>query len=354
MRAAIIGCGPTGPTRGGSHSISYAHGWAIRDLADPRKISLVAAASRAEQNRADFQAEFPGTHMYADYREMLTQERPDFVSVCAFPPDREAMVNAALQAGAKTIWVEKPFAISMAVAHRMLQAAEAHGARLFVNFQRRFGAPFEWVKQTVGCGRIGRLVSVQINQPCNKLIDFGPHLIDAILNTIDAPATCQPVSALAGVEWCDELYQGIPVESQLIGTVHFNNGLELIVESGRNVPERAPILRFNGEEGFVEMLFNPHPEKRSVALGRLIGEPGITAFESEENFHHGDIDRNLYVSRALRDIVEAVTTGRPSRLDAQAVLPGLEILLGLFTSARDHAMVEFPLAEQNSPFPAAK
>jgi len=29
MRAAIIGCGPTGPSRGGVHSISYAHARAM-------------------------------------------------------------------------------------------------------------------------------------------------------------------------------------------------------------------------------------------------------------------------------------------------------------------------------------
>jgi predicted dehydrogenase len=52
------------------------------------------------------------------------------------------MVMDALKSGAKLIWAEKPFANSAASARRMMAAAEAHGARIFVGFQRRYGAPF--------------------------------------------------------------------------------------------------------------------------------------------------------------------------------------------------------------------
>ena len=198
MRAVIIGCGPSGPLRGGCHSISYAHARAMHHAGDA--IQLVAAASRNEKNIADFVAEFPGVQGYQDYRVMLEKERPEFVSICAFPPDRETMVNAALDAGAKWIWVEKPFAVCAGAARRMLKASEAHGARLFVNFQRRFGLPFQWVKEAVANGRIGKLIGAQVTQPGNKLIDFGPHLIDAVLNIMDAPFTRQPVSVLGAVE----------------------------------------------------------------------------------------------------------------------------------------------------------
>jgi len=68
-------------------------------------IELVAASSRGEKNLQDFVAEFSSIHGYRDYREMLTKERPEFVSICGFPPDREAMVQAALEAGAKALLV---------------------------------------------------------------------------------------------------------------------------------------------------------------------------------------------------------------------------------------------------------
>ena len=356
MRAAIIGCGPAGPARGGAHSISYAHGWGMQHVGDVQAIELVAAASRGEKNLQDFVAEFPGIPGipgipgYRDYREMLTKERPEFVSICAFPPDRETMVLAALEAGAKAILVEKPFAISLGSAHRMLDAAKAHHARLFVHFQRRYGKPFEWVKEAVSSGRIGRLIGAQIIQPGAPLINFGPHLIDAALNIMGSPAERHPVSVLAGVEASDEPYQGVPAEAQLIGRVRFNDGTRLVVESGNTAVEQVPILRFDGEEGFAELRLMPVGQEGGIARGRFCGEAGISVLETEENFHHGAVDRNLYVDRAFRDIVQAVQSGAPCQLDAEAVLPGLEILLALFESARQRKAVGLPLAQQESPF----
>ncbi len=348
MRAAIIGCGPFSPQRGGVHSISYAHARAIREAG--KGIKLVAAASRSEKNIQDFIGEFPGIRGYQDYPAMLSEERPEFVSICAFPPDREAMVLAALEAGAKAIWVEKPFAISMGAAQRMLQAAEASAARLFVNFQRRYGKPFEWVKEEIGNGRIGNLIGAQVNQPGNELINFGPHLIDAALNVLNVPLDRQPVRVLGAVEWTDSIYQGVPVESQIVGTVHFSDGVRLILEAGKNQAARVPVIRFDGEQGFAELRLSPVGGDPGIARGRFKGKAEVTILECEENFHHGTADTNLYVDRALKDILQAVETGQPCRLDASTVLPGLEILLGLYESSRCEKMLPLPLAQQESPF----
>ncbi len=349
MRAAIIGCGPSGPARGGAHSISYAHGWAMRHAGEA-KIQLVAAASRKEKNRDDFVAEFPGVNSYEDYRVMLKKERPEFVVICAFPPDREAMVQAALEAGAKALWVEKPFAISMGSACRMIEAAKTHGARIFVNFQRRFGKPFEWVKQAIAAGRIGRVISAQITQPGPQLIDFGPHLIDAALNMMNVPGERTPTKVLGAVEWSDNPYQGVPAEQQLIGTVRFSDGARLTIETGSHTPERVPIIRINGEEGFAELRLSPLPGEPSVARGLFRDGSGISILKTDENFHHGNIDKNLYVDRALLHLLDAIATGAPSELDASAVLPGLEVLLALFESSHQRRMLDLPLAQQESPF----
>jgi len=347
MKAALIGCGPGGPGRGGAHSISYLHARAMRH-AGPESIELAAAASRSERNLREFAAEFPGVRGYRDYREMLAAERPEFVALCAFPPDREEMVLASLDAGARAILVEKPFALSMDAACRMLDAAAARGARLFVNFQRRFGKPFEWVREAVGSGRIGTLTGVQVCQPGNKLIDFGPHLVDTALDVIGACGEDRPVRALAAVEWGGGEYQGVPVEAQMAGTVHFASGLRLTVEAGRLHPGRPPILRFDGEHGFAELRLTPLAGEPGIARGLFRGEREVAFCAGDENFHHGPVDTNLYADRAYAEILRALRTGSPSRLDAPAVLPGLEILLALFESARRGRTVSFPLAPEGA------
>jgi len=232
----------------------------------------------------------------------------------------------------------------------MIEAAKAHQARLFVHFQRRYGKPFEWVKDVVSNGRIGRLIGAQIVQPGQHLINFGPHLIDAALNVMDSPAKRHPVSVLAGLEASNEPCQGVPAEAQLIGRVRFNDGTRLVVESGNTAIEQVPILRFDGEEGFAELRLIPVGNEEGIARGRFQGDTKVSVLETEENFHHGKIDRNLYIDRAFRDILHAIQSGTPCQLDAEAVLPGLEVLLALFESVRQHKAIALPLAQQESPF----
>lgn len=313
-------------------------------------IQLVAAASRTGKNLADFIEEFPRVKGYRDYHAMLEEVKPDFVSICAFPPDREEMTLAALSAGAKAIWIEKPFAISMGAAHRMILAAEEHGARLFVNFQRRFGRPFEWIQDSVGAGRIGDLIGVQISQPGNEFINFGPHLVDAALNIIDASKNRRAVKVFAAVEWSEDRYQGIAAESQIAGTVHFSDGSRMVVEAGRSHPALPSVIRFDGTEGFAELRLSPLSEEPGIARGHFRGDTGVIVLDIDENFHHGAIDKNLYVDRALQDILDALENGRSSRIDAAAVLPGLEIMLALYESANQGKMIDLPLAQQESPF----
>ena len=313
-------------------------------------IQLVAVASRNEKNIEDFVSEFPGIRGYQDYRSLLSKERPEFVSICAFPPDREAMVLSAVESGAKAIWVEKPFAISMGAAHRMIQAAETRKVRLFVNFQRRYGQPFEWVKTAVGNGRIGNISGVEVNQPGNEVINFGPHLIDAALNVLNVPFDRQPVRVFGAVEWSGSSYQGIPTESQIVGTVHFSDGVRMTLEAGKNTAERVPVIRFNGEHGFAELRLSPLEGEPGIARGCFIGGAGVTIFEAEENFHHGVTEPNLYVDYALKDILQAVETGQPSRLDASTVLPGLEIMLALFESDSQRKILTLSLTQLKSPF----
>ncbi|MEO7931684.1 MAG: Gfo/Idh/MocA family oxidoreductase [Chthoniobacterales bacterium] len=348
MRAAIIGCGPSGPQRGGVHSISYAHARAMSTVG--KRIQLVAAASRSEKNLEDFTTEFAGLRGYQDYRSLLAEECPEFVSICAFPPDREAMVLAALEVGARAIWVEKPFAISMGSAHRMIQAAEAAGARLFVNFQRRYGRPFEWVREALASGRIGSVTSVQVSQPGNEVINFGPHLIDAALNLLNVPFDRQPVRVLGAVEWSDDSYQGVPVETQIVGTVHFSDGCRMILEAGKYFAARLPIIRIDGEYGFVELRLSPLANEEGMARARFKDDSSVTVLNSDDNFHHGATEPNLYVDRALIDILQALESDQPCRLDAATVLPGLEVLLALFESAQQSKMLTLPLKQQESPF----
>ncbi len=339
LRAVIIGCGPGGAGRAGCHSIGYAHAEAMRRSGG--RVALVAAATRTLKNADAFSAEFPGVKMYEDYREMLTREAPDLVSVCAFPPDREEMVMAALSAGAKIVWAEKPFALTSASARRMIAAAEKANARIFVGFQRRYGAPFEAAYDAIHAGKIGRLRSVHIVHPGPKFIDFGPHLLDVALGWL---APLAPARAFAAIRWSDAgSYQGVKVEEQLLGTVHFEDGARLVVESGPVAAGRSPILRADGDRGFLELLLSPAPGESGVLRGVSMDSGAISCPVTDENFHHGTVDTNLYFDRQVIDMATAHATGVTSRVDAHRAVAGIEIFEAFEASARENRVVSWPL-----------
>lgn len=335
IRAAIIGTGRGGQGRAGCHSIGYAHAEAMRRSGG--RVKLVAAAARTPANAATFSAEFPEARMYPDYRDMIAAEKPELVSVCAFPDAREEMVLAAIEAGAKPVWAEKPFATSAASARRMLAAADKAGARIFVGFQRRYGAPFEAAVEAIRGGKIGKLRSAHIVHPGMGFPDFGPHLMDAALGWL-APA--RPVAAFAAIRWSeDKRHQGDPLEEQLLGTVHFDDGARLVVESGAAVAKRSTILRADGDRGFLELVLSPEPGETGVLRGVSMDAGAIACAVADENFHHGTTDTNVYFDRLLLDIARAYETGVATRVDAANALAGVEIMEAWATSARGNRVV---------------
>jgi len=122
----------------------------------------------------------------------------------------------------------------------------------------------------------------------------------------------------------------------------------MVIKAGTHQAGRVPVIRFDGEQGFAELRLSPLDSERGIARGYFKGS--LEVLETDENFHHGTADKNLYVDRALKDILHAVKTGGPSRLDASTVLPGLEILLALFESSNRKRMLGIPLKQQGTPF----
>jgi len=335
---AIIGCGSSTPGKGSEHSIGYAHAWACNAC---KATKLVAVADIVKNNADDFIAEFPGTKEFTDYNIMLEEVRPDIVSICAFPQDREAMVIAALKAGVKGVWIEKPFALSLSAAKRMMAAAEIHKARLFVNHQRRYGKPFEWLSRAAQDGSIGDVISFDIAQPFGCLISFGSHLVDAALFCL-GNRRAEHVLAAVDMSKPGE-YMGIKTETQLIATVHFTDGVRLTIEIGEKACGKLPVLRLNGTEGFAELHLSPASNDKSIFHARFVGQPNITNPETDEHFHHSSNDPVLYMKRAIEDIAAALTRGTATRIDADEAYRNTEIIMAIYESARLNQMISLTL-----------
>jgi predicted dehydrogenase len=146
-RAAVIGHKGRG---------DYGHGLDVAFVGLP-SVEIAAVADPDEAGRDATQERTGASRVYADYREMLTRERPDLVAIAPrWLGERVAMVEAAAAVGAH-LFVEKPLAATLADADTMLAACQRAGVRMAVAHQGRLHPATLRALQLVREGNIGRL-----------------------------------------------------------------------------------------------------------------------------------------------------------------------------------------------------
>lgn len=332
IKWACIGIGKHTELRGGVNAIAYAHAEALKRNSED--FELVAGASLEQENLDAFSREFP-IRGYLDIRELLAKEQLDGCTISTWAPAREEHVTAAIEAGVKNILVEKPLSLTMDAADRMKAAADKAGARLFVNFQRRYGRPFELARDAVQGGRLGSIVSVDLAQPCSNALDFGPHFINTALFLLGNPA---PKGVLAGADGLGTfMWHGVKAEERMTATIYLEGGVRLDYTAMPENSWDAPVIRVNGSKGFCELWTNRPEGAKSVF--RLVTDQGVENPALDENFHHGDEDRFLYFQRCYADIAKAIRTGSATRVDFEDGYATQRILSAIYESAESHRLV---------------
>ena len=94
---------------------------------------------------------------YGDMHKMMQSEKID-VAVVLTESGLHAEHVIALAAYGKHIVVEKPMALTLGDADRMIAACDAAGVKLFVVKQNRFNVPVVKLRESLESGRFGKLV----------------------------------------------------------------------------------------------------------------------------------------------------------------------------------------------------
>ncbi len=144
IRFGLIGCG----------RVSFRHIQSLHDLADHARLLAVADVVEGRAQRAAAQA---GAEAYTDYRRLLDRPDIEVVNICTPSGLHPQMAIEAMQAG-KHVILEKPMALSLAEADRILQAVAETGCKLCVVLQNRYNPPMQDVRRIVDEGKLGRLL----------------------------------------------------------------------------------------------------------------------------------------------------------------------------------------------------
>ena len=142
LRFGIIGCGRIAPR----------HAQSLQQVADAHLVAVADVKSSRAQHFAQEYSAAP----YTDYHELLARKDIDAVSVCV-PSGLHAQVAIdAMQAG-KHVLVEKPIAITLEDADRMIEVSQSAGRTLGVVLQNRYNHPLQALRQAIDEGKLGRL-----------------------------------------------------------------------------------------------------------------------------------------------------------------------------------------------------
>lgn len=361
LKAAIIG--HTG--RG-----NFGHGLDLIFAGRPG-IEVVAIADPDTAGRAKAQARARAPRAYADYREMLAQERPQLVSVAPrWTAPHHAMVRAALAVGAH-VYCEKPFTRTLAEADDLLAVAAPAGRRIAVAHQGRVSPATLLLKQKLDEGLLGELLEIRLHGKQDQraggedLLVLGTHQFDLVRFFAGEPLWCTArilqggrEVALADARAATEDIGPI-VGDEIEAMFAFPRGVNVHYTSrAKNAAAAGPWgMELVGTKGRARLLNDQHTQvfvERSAGKG-IFGETREWVPLSPESAGPAVLagGQDAANRRVVDDWLAAIAENREPTCSGYAAMKALEMIHAVFAAGLSRGRVELPLKSRAHPLAAA-
>jgi len=358
-RVAVIGSTSRGNYGHGLDEVWLAiPGAQVVAVADDNKTGLDAAIKRLKAPKG-----------YADYRKMLDEEKPQYVSIAQRWVDRHAEMVVECASRGIHMYLEKPMCQSMKQADDMVKACEKTDVKLAIAFQTRYSPRMRAVKELIEAGRIGRVLELRSRGKEDSrgggedLWVLGTHLFNMMHYLGGEPTWCSARIFEGGKPVTkDHVKQGNEGIGPLAGDeVHATFGLasgatgtfDSVRAAGGN-PSRFGIQIF-GSKGVIEVLMGFMPsvkllEDPSWSPGRSgkqwvdVTSAGVGQPEpiKDTSNHFGNI-------LAVKDLISAVENDRQPEASIYEARTSTEMIAAVFDSHRTGGTVTFPLKNRENP-----
>lgn len=331
-------------------------------LAHRDRLELVGVCDtvreRALEKQKLYLDAFPAqqVNVYEDYKELLARGA-DIVSIATESGYHPDIAVAAAEAGAHII-VEKPMALSISDADRMIAASLRNKKKIAVCFQNRFNAPVQQAWQAVREGRFSRMLHGMIQVRWNRNPEYyqqapwrgtweldGGTLMNQCTHGIDLLQWLMGEDAVR-VHGVTRRFMR-PIEAEDFGSaiIEFASGAVGIVEGS------ADIYPKNLNETL--SLFG---EKGSVVIGGLAVNQ-LQTWRFSDSDQRGDAEDLLLGGHAgdpptvygfghtplYQDFLDALDQGRDPLVTGAAGKKALEIILAIYKSMKEKKPVDLPL-----------
>jgi predicted dehydrogenase len=350
-RGGLVGCGRIGTLWETDPPTPLTHAGA---MAVHPQIDLVAGSSRGEAHLHWFGQRWGVDALYLDYREMLEKEQLDIVCVATHPGLHLPIVEAAVSAGARGIFCEKPLALSLKDADAIVEACAQAGCILSVNHSRRWDLAHLQARQMIRQGQIGEVVSLL--GICQGIKPFpvwvadeeGPLIHDAV-HTFDLfRMFAGDVATVVGT--AQRRKQPFQVEDISDAIFHFKNGVNGVAVVSELTRYSRFELEIQGTDGLIVLGNSGNRWYRSVDRTDRLNEPDprIEWYSlTPEPFP--DVAKASSVQAAIEELVTCIERGTSPSSTGEDGVASLEMVMAIYESQRlGNTLVKLPLADRES------
>ena len=324
---------------------------------------IVAVADADPKGLAAEAKKLGGVKAYADYKVMLAEAKPDIAAICPrHIHEHHDMILAAVAAGVKGIYIEKPFVRTLAEADEVVKLCAEKGVRLAIAHRNRYHPVIPLIKKLVDAGEIGELKEVRVRGKQDQrgggldLWVLGGHGFN-LATLFTGPATSCQASILvegrpatkADIRPGDEGV-GLIVGDEVHARYETKSGIPLYFDSKKGTWTKGTPFgtRLIGTKGVISLQIDEEPvailerdgKKTPITTGG-IGQPEpIKDIRLVNGGHHG----------AVRDLLAAIADKREPLCGPKDGLETVELTLAVFASfAAGGAKVALPLADRAHP-----
>jgi len=346
LRFAIVGCG-------------VIHGTHINSIGKlPDDAELVAVCDEIEE-RAKGTAEKHGVRAFTDLGAMLREAEFDVLTVCT-PSGLHARHGVQGAEAGKHIIVEKPIDVTLSAADALIGACSRNNVKLEVISQQRYTEGIQQLHQWLDAGKLGRICYGEATIKWYRkqeyydsgdwrgtwaldgggaLMNQGVHYADQLRWAMGPVKSLSATMATLG-------HERIEVEDVVSATIEFESGaVGVLTASTDCYPGFGTTIEVYGTKGTVKV------ESGKVTYARFVEEGDKTsaygANDADEIATQGAADPTAITMGGhvaqIKDLIDAVRENRETFMNGPEARKALELVVGIYQSARTGERVHFPL-----------
>lgn len=346
MRYALIGCGRISPN----------HVMAAKN----NELDICALCDVVKENAEDKIVKFelsPDIPIYTDYHEMLANEKLELVAIATESGKHAQIALDCIEAGCNVI-IEKPIALSLEDADKIIALADEKHVKVCANHQNRFNKSIQKIRDAVEKDRFGRMFYGTAHIRWCRDYEYyrrakwrgtweqdGGALMNQCIHNIDLLRWMMGDDIDEVVGMTDRLnHDYIDAEDLGIALVKFSNGSYGIIEGTTDIYPKnlEETLYLFGEKGTVKAGGSSVNKIEEWRFSDMLDDP------DEVKAHFAETPPNVYGfghTPLYADVIDAIKNDRKPYVDARAGRRALELVLAIYKSATEGVSVKLPLTK---------